>query len=192
MHWRAHRERSPARRPTWRRSKRRAGPLTHGPTSSASGAMLYEMVTGSRAFPGASAAETLNAVIRAQPKPPSAVVAEIRGDLEKVILRCLRKDPKRRYQHVDDVKVALEDVKEDSESGVTAPASVVRTRRRGPIAALVALVIVAATAWLLLSFHGRPEAPAPMRPPSALTTLTGSELYPTFSPDGEQVAFSWN
>ena len=92
------------------------------------GAMLYEMVTGSRAFPGASTAETLSAVIRAQPKPPSAVVAAIQGDLEKVILRCLRKDPQRRYQHIDDVKVALEDVKEESESGVTAPASAVRTR----------------------------------------------------------------
>ncbi len=143
------------------------------------GAMLYEMVTGSRAFPGASTADTLDAVIRAQPKPPSAVVAEIQGDLEKVILRCLRKDPQRRYQHIDDVKVALEDVKEESESGVTAPASVVRTRRRGPIAALVAaaLVIVGATAWLLLPFAPPPEAPAPMRP-VPLTSLTGSEFYP--------------
>ena len=65
------------------------------------GAMLYEMLTGWRAFPGASTAETLSAVIRAQPTPPSAVVAEIPGDLEKVILRCLRKDPQRRYQHID-------------------------------------------------------------------------------------------
>jgi len=48
------------------------------------GAMLYEMVTGSRAFPGTSTADTLSAVIRSQPKPPSAVVA-IPGDLEKVI-----------------------------------------------------------------------------------------------------------
>ena len=97
-------------------------------------------------------------MIRAQPKPPSAVVAAIPGDLEKVILRCLRKDPQRRYQHIDDVKVALEDVKEESQSGVTAPASVARTHRRGPIAALVAaaLVIVGATAWLLL-----PSAPPP-------------------------------
>ena len=55
------------------------------------GAMLYEMVTGSRAFPGSSTAETLSAVIHAQPRPPSAVVGAIPGDLEKVILRCLRK-----------------------------------------------------------------------------------------------------
>jgi eukaryotic-like serine/threonine-protein kinase len=156
--------------------------------------MLYEMVTGSRAFPGASTAETLSAVIRAQPTPPSAVVAAIPGDLEKVILRCLRKDPPRRYQHIDDVKVALEDVKEESESGVTAPASGARSHRRRAIAALVAaaLVIVGAAAWLLLPLlHRGPQAPAPMRP-VALTSLTGLEFFPTFSPDGEQVAFSWN
>jgi eukaryotic-like serine/threonine-protein kinase len=157
------------------------------------GAMLYEMVTGSRAFPGASTVETLTAVIRAQPTPPRAVVAAIPGDLEKVILRCLRKDPQRRYQHIADVKVALDDVKEESESGVTAPAEVVRTHRRGLIAVLIAaaLVIMATTAWLLLPSHRPPEAPPPMRI-RPLTSLTGAELYPTFSPDGEQVAFSWN
>jgi eukaryotic-like serine/threonine-protein kinase len=156
------------------------------------GALLYEMVTGARAFAGTSTADTLSAVIRAQPKAPSAMVAAIPGDLEKVILRCLRKDPPRRYQHIGDVKVALEDIKEELESGVTARAPVVRSRR-GPIAALVAaaLVIVGTTAWLLLPSHRAREAPPPRRVIS-LTSLTGSELYPTFSPDGEQVAFSWN
>ena len=91
------------------------------------------------------------------------------------------------------MKVALEDVKEESESGASHTAAVVRKRRSGPITAFAgaALVIVAATAWLLLPFHGRPEAPAPLRP-VALTSLTGWELFPSFSPDGEQVAFSWN
>src|SRR4029453_9021346 len=62
-----------------------------------------------------------------------------------------------------------------------------------PIGALVAaaLVVVGATAYLLLPLHRRPQAPAPMRP-VALTSLTGSEFVPPFSPDGEQVAFSWN
>ena len=157
------------------------------------GAMLYEMVTGQRAFAGTSSAHTLEAVIRAQPKRPTEVVSGIPSDLEKVILRCLRKDPERRFQHIGDVKIALLDLKEESESGVTAPGAVVRTRRRGLIAVLVAaaLVIMGTTAWLLLPSHPRPQAPAPIRP-VALTSLTGSELYPTFSPDGEQVAFSWN
>src|SRR3954466_5175429 len=53
------------------------------------GAMLYEMVTGQRAFAGASTVETLSAVLRAQPKPPSEIVADLPGDLEKAIVRCL-------------------------------------------------------------------------------------------------------
>jgi serine/threonine protein kinase len=112
------------------------------------GAMVYEMVTGQRAFGGTSTAHTLEAVIRAQPKRPTEVVPGIPSDLEKVILRCLRKDPERRFEHIGDVKIALLDLKEESESGVTAPGSVVRTRRRGLVAALVvaALVIVGATA----------------------------------------------
>jgi eukaryotic-like serine/threonine-protein kinase len=61
------------------------------------GALLYEMVTGARAFAGTSTADTLSAVIRAQPKAPSAILANVPSDLEKVILRCLRKDPPRRY-----------------------------------------------------------------------------------------------
>jgi eukaryotic-like serine/threonine-protein kinase len=155
------------------------------------GAMLYEMVTGSRAFSGSSTADTLNAVIRAQPTPPSAAVAAIPGDLEKVILRCLRKDRQRRYQHMDDVKVALQDIKEESDSGAGPLAPVARTRRTWLIAAVAASMILlsAAMAWLLRS-RGHVETP-PQRV-VALTTLTGREFDPSFSPDGEQVAFAWD
>src|SRR3954454_22116118 len=71
------------------------------------GAMLYEMLTGDRAFVGASTAETLAAVVRAQPKPLGEIVPNTPGDLQKLISRCLRKDPARRFQHISDVKVAL-------------------------------------------------------------------------------------
>jgi serine/threonine protein kinase len=157
------------------------------------GAMLYEMVTGSRAFPGASTAETLSAVIRAQPTPPSTVIAAIPGDLEKVILRCLRKDPQRRYQHIDDVKVALEDVKEESDSGAQGTAPAIRIRRSSVMAAVAAavLVVVAGGAWVLWQTRLRFDTPVSSRI-VPLTTLSGSEFHPTFSPDGEQVAFAWN
>ena len=57
------------------------------------GAMLYEMLTGDCAFAGASTAETLAAVVRAQPKPLGEIVPNTPGDLQKLISRCLRKDP---------------------------------------------------------------------------------------------------
>jgi Tol biopolymer transport system component/predicted Ser/Thr protein kinase len=155
------------------------------------GAMLYEMVTGRRAFAGTSTAETLTAVIRAQPKPPTGIVQDLPSDLEKVILRCLRKDPQRRFQHIDDVKVALQDIKEESDSGAVRPVPVGR-RRRAPLMVLIATAVVAsvAAAWLLLR-TGRHTEPPPMRL-LQLTTLTGLEGQATFSPDGEQVAFVWN
>ena len=77
------------------------------------GAMLYQMVTGVRAFAGTSAADTLGAVMRAQPKPPTAVVGGVPADLERVILRCLRKDPERRFQHMGDVRVELQELEGD-------------------------------------------------------------------------------
>jgi len=154
------------------------------------GAMLYEMVTGVRAFAGNSTAETLAAVVRDQPTSPTAIVRGVPRDLEKVILRCLRKDPERRFQHMADVKVALQEIKEDSE---TATAAAVVTRNRGGrrLAGLVGTVILLAGAvtWLL-RLQPMPKAPELRVVP--LTTLKGVEVHPSFSPDGAQVAFAWN
>jgi serine/threonine protein kinase len=154
------------------------------------GAMLYEMVTGARAFAGTSTADTLSAVVRAQPKAPSAIVPGIPNDLEKLILRCLRKDPQRRFQHIDDVKVALQDIKEESDSGVAPPGPVGHTRRSALTLAVIGamLVVAAVGAWLL---RRAPQVPAVTPRVVPLTTLSGEEFDATFSPDGDQVAFSW-
>jgi Tol biopolymer transport system component/predicted Ser/Thr protein kinase len=154
------------------------------------GAMLYEMVTGVRAFAGTSTADTLAAVLRAQPKPLADVVADLPSDLHKIILRCLRKDPERRFQHMVDVKLALQEVKEDSESG-TAAVMVPSKRRSRLIGALAASVVLVAgfTAW---RFWPHPETEAPPLRVVPLTALAGNESQPTFSPDGDQVAFSWD
>jgi serine/threonine protein kinase/tetratricopeptide (TPR) repeat protein len=73
------------------------------------GSVLYQMVTGRRAFEKDSHISTLAAVIEEEPRPlPSSVPRE----LEKIIGRCLRKDPARRFQHMDDVRVELEELKQ--------------------------------------------------------------------------------
>jgi eukaryotic-like serine/threonine-protein kinase len=154
------------------------------------GAMLYEMVTGRRAFAGNSTAETLAAVLREQPKAPSEVVTSLPRELERLILRCLHKDPGRRFQHMGDVKVELLEIKEESASQPAAAPAPARGNPRGWIAvAFAATFVLAAAAWL----RWRPretELPPPRLVP--LTSLRGSETSPTFSPDGGQVAFSWN
>jgi Tol biopolymer transport system component len=130
-------------------------------------------------------------VIRAQPKIPSALVPTIPTDLEKVVLRCLKKDPQRRFQHIDDVKVALEEIKEESESGPAAAMVLHRNRRSLRIALAAGTLIVGAgvAAWLLRPPPGTEAPPLRVMP---LTTLPGHERWPTFSPDASQVAFEWD
>ena len=111
------------------------------------GAVLYEMVTGRRAFAGGSTAETLAAVVRDQPKAPSEVVPSVPKELDRLIQRCLRKEPERRFQHMLDVKLELEQIKEDSESGRAAAAVPARSRRRlWLVAGLAGLLAMAAAA----------------------------------------------
>jgi Tol biopolymer transport system component len=158
------------------------------------GAMLYEMATGTRAFGGNSTADTLAAVIRDQPKPPSELVPGLPRELERLIMRCLRKEPERRFQAMRDVTLELQEIKEESASGrlsaqVAVPAVPWRTR---VVPAVVMAAIAVAAAYLLWKQgHSAP----PDQPPQRLvpfTSLNGLETQPAFSPDGEQVAFEWN
>jgi serine/threonine protein kinase len=154
------------------------------------GAMLYEMLTGDCAFAGASTAETLAAVVRAQPKPLGEIVPNTPSDLQKLISRCLRKDPDRRFHHIVDVRVALQEIKEDSEPGSAAAVPTSRRYRGVMITAFIGVVsVVAALTWLLRSPH-RTAAPGPRVVP--LTSFPGFEQGPALSPDGNQVAFAWS
>src|SRR5689334_24451954 len=71
------------------------------------GAVLYEVITGRRAFRGESVASTLAAVLRQEPEAPTKIVPHLPRELERIIQRCLRKDPNRRFQSMGDVNVEL-------------------------------------------------------------------------------------
>jgi serine/threonine protein kinase len=109
------------------------------------GSVLYEMVTGHRAFQADSPLSTLTAVLRDEPKPISTLSGDVPLELERVITRCLRKDPDRRWQSMADVKVALRELKEESDSGPlpVKTAAVPRPWRAWAAAAALALVVAA-------------------------------------------------
>jgi len=157
------------------------------------GSVLYEMATGQQAFHGDSKMSTLAAILHKDSKPVSEVKEDVPHDLEKIINRCLRKDPSRRFQAMPDLKVALQELKEESDSDTLVPApGPQQTRHRRVIWGLGLIVLVCAVAVALRI--ERPPVKAPEGPLTAvpLTSYPGIEMQPSFSPDGNQVAFAWN
>ncbi len=158
------------------------------------GALLYEMVTGQRAFRGDSSMSTISAILRDDPTPAGQLCADVPRDLDKIIARCLRKDPERRFQTMADVRVSLLELKEESESGklpataVTPPAK----SGRGWIFASCTLLLIAAAAVLVFRQRQTATAPGPEPKVTPLTSYAGAQGSPTFSPDGNQIAFSWS
>jgi eukaryotic-like serine/threonine-protein kinase len=149
------------------------------------GTVLYEMVTGVRAFGGTSSVSTLAAVLTAEPKPPSELSRHLPRDFERVILRCLRKDAAKRFQVVTDIVVELEEIA--TASGDVA--AMRRPSRRAILVASAALAIGLAAGAAAILMRGADDLPAPTV--GNLTSFPGDERYPSLSPDGNQVAFSW-
>jgi Tol biopolymer transport system component/predicted Ser/Thr protein kinase len=167
------------------------------------GVVLYEMATGRPAFTGATSAVIFDAILH---KAPTALVRlnpEIPAKLEDIINRLLEKDRDLRYQHASDLRADLKRVKRDSDSGRSGaiePGAVSQPRlvptaagRRGKrwwlAGAALVLVLGLAGAWEVLRTR-KPSLPPPRVVP--VTSSRGSESWPTFSPDGQQLAFSWD
>jgi Tol biopolymer transport system component len=157
------------------------------------GAVLYELVTGQRAFAGNSRLSVLTKILHEDPALPSTLTPSITGEVEQIILRCLRKDPGRRYQTMADLKVSIEDIAADSAARVSTSARAVQPSSRLWRWAAVALLPVAVTAAYFASQSLRVarSSTAPLRA-VPLAVLPGVVRYPSFSPDGNHVAFTWN
>ena len=151
------------------------------------GVVLYEMLTGRQAFTGKSAMEILSAVLKEEPKPVRTIRPDVPVALDRVVRRCLRKDPARRFQCIDDARIELTDIAEGS-AGDDPPAVTVAPLGRMALWLPLAAALLLAVAWFvfLRDRGGEPLSAVP------LTSYPGSERYATFSPDGRQVAFSWD
>jgi Tol biopolymer transport system component len=170
------------------------------------GSVLYEMLTGQRAFQGETKASTIAAILREEPKPLSQIAEGLPREVERLVKRCLRKDREHRLQTMADLKVALEELKEESDSGELAgtvapvsPPAAGTAMRTSPLqrwlmalAAIAIVVIVVAlgvAGWYW--YHRSRAAPEALLTAVPLTSYPGYERSPSFSPDGTQVAFQW-
>jgi Tol biopolymer transport system component len=113
--------------------------------------------------------------------------------LEEIINKALEKDPEVRYQHASELRADLKRLKRDLDSGRLAAVPATQGSHRlkliwvGALLALLAVAVVAV--WFNRSSSEAPEQSLAAAP---LTTYPGQEWQPSFSPDGNQVAFSWN
>lgn len=169
------------------------------------GTLLYEMACSRRPFRGETSLSVLSAILRSDPAPISGTADPLPAELMRIIHSCLRKDRDRRIQHIDDVKIALEELLDELKSSSTtgqlraldpmrsgdtaprAPASH-RTMSWGTLAPWVILLLVAGgwIAWLLTRTHAQPVPPVLTR----LTADAGLSAYPALSPDGALLAFA--
>jgi serine/threonine protein kinase/Tol biopolymer transport system component len=164
----------------------------------AMGALLYEMVTGKRAFTGKSQASIVAAILASEPAPISVTQPMTPPALAQVVKTCLAKDPEERFQTVHDLKLQLKWIAEASSSQLAAPPQV----RARSLVQKRTLVIAAAAGWLLaaaaltgflLSRNQIEEARRPLTaswlaPPDTTFSIVHPGA-PTLSPDGAKLAF---
>jgi serine/threonine protein kinase/Tol biopolymer transport system component len=155
------------------------------------GSVLYEMLAGQRAFSRESRFSTLSAITSEDPKPLGDIIGTIPAEVEQVVNRCLRKDPQRRWQNMSDLKVVLQDLKEESESGkLRTPvfAGPAQGRSWGLLIAVtvLAVAVLAVLSWQLFYRQG----PVKGIEISRLTYDSGATGWPAISPDGKFAAYT--
>jgi eukaryotic-like serine/threonine-protein kinase len=153
------------------------------------GAVLYKMLTGRDAFTGASAVETMNAILTAEPAALSDGVRQIPAGVDSIILHCLEKNPGDRFQSAQDIGFALE--ASAALAGAIAPPGPPRWRIYGPwIAAAAASLLVGVLAGRYLLSMREPLPSVEGRAFAPVTDDAGAELFPSLSPDGAQVVYT--
>ena len=108
------------------------------------GLVLYEMLTGQKAFSGDSALSTLSSILRDEAKPIAEIVQGVPTDLEQIVTRALRKDPDQRWQTMAELRAALVVLKQKADSGVLhtqigGPAMPPVKKKSSPLPVLIAL-----------------------------------------------------
>jgi eukaryotic-like serine/threonine-protein kinase len=159
------------------------------------GAVLYEMLSGRRAFQGETAADSMTAILSHDPPDLAGVATDLPPALDRIVRHCLEKNPTERFQSARDMAFALESL--SGSAGVSsgpAPVSIPMRARRLASAWIASSAIgigLLAAGW----FAGRAVVPS-----TASTTATWVSLAaphgrfagfpaPAISPDGTQVAF---
>jgi eukaryotic-like serine/threonine-protein kinase len=170
------------------------------------GVILYEMLSGRRAFAGDSVVETLNAILKAEaPELDGDGAAKVSPALEKIMRRCLEKRPEHRFHSAHDLGLALEALSASTSSSGNNPAgeasALIDVKARPPawrgraawiIAGAFALIAVAALGYAFFNRapSGEKAARLTFNPPPELAFNDTLPDTAVVSPDGQKIAFT--
>jgi eukaryotic-like serine/threonine-protein kinase len=163
------------------------------------GVILYEMLSGRRAFGGESAIEVMNSILKEEPPEFGETNTKVSPQLERIVRRCLEKQPERRFQSASDLGFALEALPEPSGSRLEAealPAAPERTdkshrlRPEWPAWAVAAALSLLTLGVIWAHFTRRPATDARVFRTSILPPEKSSFEQIALSTDGRQLAFT--
>ncbi|HZE88868.1 MAG TPA: protein kinase [Verrucomicrobiae bacterium] len=167
------------------------------------GALLYEMLSGKRAFDGSSQASVIAAILERAPRPLSELVAPGSPALDRLLKRCLAKDPDDRWQSALDIRSEIEWIAAGSGAVATgtgslpAPSAAARPARRASRVAAAAVALAAGAGAIFAlgwSVHRTASAPAPVTRTSLVLpagfSLDTDNNSVALSPDGTRLAFA--
>ena len=118
-------------------------PVDHRSDQFSFGVVLYELLCGQRPFEGTSVAILISAILRDTPSPPRSLRPDVPKELERIIERCLEKDPDERYKSADEIREALRLVERRA-------AEPDRIFTRKPVVIALLVVAVAGASWMWL------------------------------------------
>jgi eukaryotic-like serine/threonine-protein kinase len=154
------------------------------------GAMLYEMLSGKRAFQGVTPADTMSAILKDD--PPELIEANLPPALQQIVRHCLEKNPQERFQSAHDLAFHLEQVSRTSGSSAVLAVEQPKFARRWVrwLAAGAAFLILLGFAFLAGHHLAQGSTPTFQQ----LTFQRGRVLQARFSPDGQTILYSaaWN
>jgi serine/threonine protein kinase len=152
------------------------------------GAILYEMLDGKRAFQGATAVETMGAILKEDPPPIADTVPVIPPGLQRIVHRCLEKDRGQRFHSASDLAFALESLSTSSTPGIAQQTSAKPFRLTFILSLVSAVLVSLAAGWYAWQRLGT----RPGIKETQLTTNSSetSVMAANISPDGRYLAYA--
>jgi Tol biopolymer transport system component len=174
-------------------------PVDHRADLFAFGALLYEMLTGQRAFSGQSQASVIAQILTSDPRPVAQLIPTTPAALDRVVTSCLAKDPDERWQTASDLARELRWIGGGTGSVTTAPVAALPARRTGQarVAWIVAAVasVAAIASMAMLATRKPPAAPQAAFSRFSVASpenvnLLADGVSSRISPDGRNLAFA--